>query len=91
MVLNRPEVASPLPDSATRGEPRQGAHGQGLAELMGMDQAEFSRRFKGSPVKRTKRPGLLRNVAAAPRSVTPRVERTWRGQGTSHAQQKRGR
>jgi hypothetical protein len=45
--------------------PRQGVHGAKLIELMGMDQAEFSRRFKGSPVKRTKRRGLLRNVAVA--------------------------
>ena len=30
-----------------------------------MTQEEFSRRFKGSPVKRTKRRGLLRNVAVA--------------------------
>ena len=36
-----------------------------MIELMGMDQAEFSRRFKGSPVKRAKRRGLLRNVAVA--------------------------
>jgi epoxyqueuosine reductase len=40
-------------------------HGAELIELMGMDQAEFSRRFKGSPVKRAKRRGLLRNVAVA--------------------------
>jgi epoxyqueuosine reductase len=45
--------------------PRQGVHGARLIELMGMDQAEFSRRFKHSPVKRTKRRGLLRNVAVA--------------------------
>jgi epoxyqueuosine reductase len=45
--------------------PRQGVHGARLIELMGMDQAEFSRRFKGSPVKRAKRRGLLRNVAVA--------------------------
>ena len=45
--------------------PRQGVHGAELIELMGMDQAEFSRRFKNSPVKRTKRRGLLRNVAVA--------------------------
>jgi epoxyqueuosine reductase len=32
---------------------------------MAMDQAEFSRRFKNSPVKRAKRRGLLRNVAVA--------------------------
>jgi epoxyqueuosine reductase len=46
-------------------QPRAGVHGAGLIELMGMDQAEFSRRFKGSPVKRAKRRGLLRNVAVA--------------------------
>jgi epoxyqueuosine reductase len=45
--------------------PRQGVHGERLIELMEMDQAEFSRRFKNSPVKRTKRRGLLRNVAVA--------------------------
>jgi epoxyqueuosine reductase len=45
--------------------PRQGVHGAKLIELIGMDQAEFSRRFKGSPVKRAKRRGLLRNVAVA--------------------------
>jgi epoxyqueuosine reductase len=45
--------------------PRAGVHGAGLIELMGMDQTEFSRRFKGSPVKRAKRRGLLRNVAVA--------------------------
>jgi epoxyqueuosine reductase len=44
---------------------RDGVHGAELIELMGMDQAEFSRRFKNSPVKRTKRRGLLRNVAVA--------------------------
>jgi len=32
---------------------------------MGMSQEEFSRRFKDSAVKRTKRRGLLRNVAVA--------------------------
>jgi len=45
--------------------PRQGVHGERLIELMGMTQAEFSRRFKNSPVKRAKRRGLLRNVAVA--------------------------
>lgn len=44
---------------------RQGVHGERLIELMGINQAEFSRRFKDSPVKRTKRRGLLRNVAVA--------------------------
>jgi epoxyqueuosine reductase len=45
--------------------PREGVHGVKLIELMGMDQAEFSRRFRKSPVKRAKRRGLLRNVAVA--------------------------
>ena len=45
--------------------PREGVHGERLIELMEMDQAEFSRRFKDSPVKRAKRRGLLRNVAVA--------------------------
>jgi epoxyqueuosine reductase len=45
--------------------PRQGVHGERLIELMAMDQPEFSRRFKNSPVKRAKRRGLLRNVAVA--------------------------
>ena len=44
---------------------REGVHGASLIELMGMSQEEFSRRFKGSPVKRAKRRGLLRNVAVA--------------------------
>ena len=45
--------------------PRAGVDGASLIELMGMSQEEFSRRFKGSAVKRTKRRGLLRNVAVA--------------------------
>ncbi|MGI9182496.1 MAG: tRNA epoxyqueuosine(34) reductase QueG [Longimicrobiaceae bacterium] len=45
--------------------PRQGVHGAKLIELMELTQEEFSRRFKDSPVKRTKRRGLLRNVAVA--------------------------
>ena len=44
---------------------RQGVHGARLIEVMGMSQEEFSRRFRNSPVKRTKRRGLLRNVAVA--------------------------
>jgi epoxyqueuosine reductase len=61
----------------------EGVHGAELIELMGMDQAEFSRRFKGSPVKRAKRRGLLRNVAVAlgnwgsPEAV-PVLARRWR-------------
>ena len=36
-----------------------------LSELLAMDQTTFSRRFRGSPVKRAKRRGLLRNAAVA--------------------------
>ena len=36
-----------------------------LTEFMMLDQAAFSKRFRKSPVKRTKRRGLLRNVAIA--------------------------
>ena len=36
-----------------------------LLSLMGMTQQEFSRRFKRSPIKRTKRRGFLRNVLVA--------------------------
>ena len=36
-----------------------------LEELLGWDQATFSRVLRGSPVKRAKRRGLLRNVAVA--------------------------
>lgn len=45
--------------------PRSGVDGASLIVLMGMSQEEFSSRFKGSAVKRTKRRGLLRNVAVA--------------------------
>jgi hypothetical protein len=44
---------------------REGLDGASLIEWMGMTQEEFSRRFRNSPVKRTKRRGLLRNVAVA--------------------------
>lgn len=36
-----------------------------LIDLMQMDNAAFNTRFKGTPIKRTKRRGLLRNVAVA--------------------------
>jgi len=36
-----------------------------LISLMALTQVEFSKRFKNSPIKRTKRRGLLRNVAIA--------------------------
>ncbi len=45
--------------------PREGLHVPDLMELMQMDEATFRKRFKGSPIKRAKRRGFLRNVAVA--------------------------
>jgi epoxyqueuosine reductase len=44
---------------------REGLDGPRLIEWMTMTPEEFSARFKGSPIKRAKRRGLLRNVAVA--------------------------
>jgi epoxyqueuosine reductase len=43
--------------------PRDGVPGTSLIGLMGMDQEEFSRRFRKSPVKRAEGRGLLRSGA----------------------------
>jgi epoxyqueuosine reductase len=45
--------------------PRQGLYEPDLIALLSMDQEEFRRRFRGSPVGRAKRRGFLRNVAVA--------------------------
>ena len=44
---------------------RDGLAAPELVPLLRMTQEEFSRAFKGSPIKRTKRRGLLRNVCVA--------------------------
>ena len=46
-------------------QPRDGNLAPKLLSLIGMTQQEFSRRFKGSPIKRAKRRGFLRNVLVA--------------------------
>ena len=46
-------------------QPREGNLAPRLLSLVGMTQQEFSRRFKGSPIKRAKRRGFLRNVLVA--------------------------
>jgi len=46
-------------------QPRPGAAASPLLDLMGLDDEGFGQRFKGSPLKRSKRRGLLRNVAVA--------------------------
>ena len=48
-----------------RFQPRQGLTAPELLPLLDMTQEEFSARFRGSPIKRTKRRGLLRNVCVA--------------------------
>ena len=45
--------------------PREGQHGPDLVPLLALTEEEFRRRFKGSPILRAKRRGLLRNVAVA--------------------------
>ncbi len=46
-------------------QPRDGNLAPKLLSLINMTQTEFSRRFKGSPIKRAKRRGFLRNVLVA--------------------------
>lgn len=45
--------------------PREENFAPKLLSLINMTQAEFSKRFRNSPIKRTKRRGFLRNVAVA--------------------------
>ena len=51
-----------------------------LIELLSLDQQQFNARFAGSPILRTKRRGLLRNVCVAlgnvgDRSALPTLEK----------------
>ena len=55
--------AAPTTEPALKA--RDGLDAPDLSELLAMDQAAFSRRFRGSPIKRAKRRGLLRNAAVA--------------------------
>ena len=54
-----------FPTTETAFQPRDGNLAPELLSLVGMTQQEFSRRFKGSPIKRAKRRGFLRNVLVA--------------------------
>jgi len=45
--------------------PREEHFAPDLISLLGVTEEEFPRRFKGSPIRRAKRRGLLRNVAVA--------------------------
>ena len=53
--------ARPTPDPIFQSRP--GFERPRLRDLLALDQEEFSRTFKKSPIKRTKRRGLLRNAA----------------------------
>ncbi|MBI1852058.1 MAG: tRNA epoxyqueuosine(34) reductase QueG [Planctomycetes bacterium] len=57
--------AEPRPDVDPAYRPRGGETAPRLAELAKLDEAAFRARFRGTPVLRTKRRGLLRNVAVA--------------------------
>ena len=46
-------------------EPRGGADSLDLADLLSLDEAGFRARFRGSPILRAKRRGLLRSAAIA--------------------------
>ena len=64
--------AEPTSDAAFQARP--GLNAPDLVELLHMDQAAFSKRFKNSPIKRAKRRGLLRNVAIALGNVGGKAE-----------------
>jgi len=48
-----------------QGHSRPDLNGPALLELLALDEAGFKRRFTGTPLLRTKRRGLLRNVCVA--------------------------
>ncbi len=58
-----------LKDTAVPAEaayhPRDGLHAPELLPLLDLTEAEFRRRFRGSPITRAKRRGFLRNVCVA--------------------------
>ncbi|HYL79990.1 MAG TPA: tRNA epoxyqueuosine(34) reductase QueG, partial [Candidatus Acidoferrum sp.] len=45
--------------------PREGLHAPELIPLLGLTEAEFKLRFRGSPILRAKRKGFLRNICVA--------------------------
>ena len=54
-----------VPTTESAFHPRAGNLAPELLSLVNMTQVEFSKRFKGSPIKRAKRRGFLRNVLVA--------------------------
>jgi len=57
--------SAPVPEHPEHQARAAWGHEPDLIELMGLSDEEFRARFRNSPVKRTKRRGLLRNVAVA--------------------------
>ncbi len=45
-----------------------------LDELINISQEEFSRRFKNSPIKRTKREGIIRNASVVQKNVKSHIQ-----------------
>jgi epoxyqueuosine reductase len=77
------QIVCPWNSFAVKTDEKSFSAGDGsfqLIELMRMDDEAFRKRFKKSPVKRTKRRGLLRNVAVAlgnsgnPSAVDPLID-----------------
>lgn len=64
-------------------QPRDGNLAPDLLSLVNMTQTEFSKKYKGSPIKRAKRKGFLRNVLIAignwgSRSALPALKKALR-------------
>ena len=53
------------PSTESAFEPRKGLYAPELIGLLSLGEEEFRRRFRGSPIRRAKRRGFLRNVAVA--------------------------
>ena len=64
--------AEPTPEDAFQARP--GLNAPDLVDLLHLDQAAFSKRFKNSPIKRAKRRGLLRNAVIALGNVGGQAE-----------------
>ncbi len=60
-----PYNAKATPSEEPAFQPRDGLHAPELIPLLGLSDEEFRARFKGSPIRRPKRRGFLRNVAVA--------------------------
>jgi len=60
-----PYNAKARPTEEAAFQPRKGLHAPELVPLLALTDEAFRARFKGSPIRRAKRRGFLRNVAVA--------------------------